>query len=383
MQLALCLPGVLALIIWRLSLRHVDVENLGSYGLPPALPLAWYLALALSVLGAVTAAAARRSSGLIIFGYVTVVVVILYGTVPVLSGQPHYAWVYKHIGVVRYLEAHGQVNLNVDIYNRWPGFFALGAMFSRLVGRTDPETYASWAELVFVLLDGALVMTVVKAVAREVRIAGGAALFFILTNWVGQTYYSPQALTFALGLALTAVVLRHLTVDGARFSQRLTRLIERVGRVPQLAVHKDATVKWPRWAAITIVLSLDAMIVASHQLTPYVLLVSTALLMLAGVIRPSWMLGAMAAITLSYLAANFSYIQHHFGFFTSLDPFNNVQRVRAYNQAPSAGKTFNTHAELLAILVLLAGGLCASVRLLRRGLLASIRHQGELLLGFG
>ena len=56
-----------------------------------------------------------------------VIAIILYGTVPMLSAQPHYGWVYKHIGVVRYLEAHGKANPSIDIYNRWPGFFALEA----------------------------------------------------------------------------------------------------------------------------------------------------------------------------------------------------------------------------------------------------------------
>lgn len=368
-RLVLCLPALIALVIWRLSLRHVTVANLGNYGLPPALPIAWYLALSVSVVGAVTAITARRTTGLMMVVYIIVVAIILYGTVPVLSAQPHYAWVYKHIGVVRYLEVQGKAKPSIDIYNRWPGFFALAAAFSRVAGRSNPVTYVSWAELFFLLLDAVLVMAAVKAIARDLRIAAGAALFFILTNWVGQTYYSPQAFTFALGLALIVVMARQLRVDGARRSKRVTLWIERVGRVPQLSVQTDTTAKWPRWAAITVVLSLDAVIVASHQLTPYMLLGGIALLVLAGVVRPWWVLMWMAIMTFAYLGANFNFVQHNYGVFNSIDPFNNVQRVTAYNQAPSAGKTFNTHAELLAAATLWLIGVCASICLLRRGLL--------------
>ena len=336
-RLALSLPVVVALVVWRLSLRHVDVANLGSYGLPPALPITWYLALSLSVVGAVTAITARRTSGLIMVVYVVAIAIILFGTVPVLSAQPHYAWVYKHIGVVRYLEVHGKANPSVDIYNRWPGFFALGAAFSLVAGRPNPETYASWAELFFLLLDVILVMAAVKAITREIRIAAGAGLIFIATNWVGQTLYSPQAFAFALGLALIVITLRQLRVDGTSYSKRLTRLIERVGRVPQLSVQTDTTIKWPHWAAITAVLSLDAVIVASHQLTPYMLLFGIALLMLAGVVRPWWVLIVMAIMTVAYLAANFTFIQHNYGLFTSIDPFNNLY-VAKYTETPSAGK---------------------------------------------
>jgi hypothetical protein len=372
--LALSLPAVIALVIWRFSLLHVDVSNLGDYGLPPVLPITWYFALLLSVVGAITAITVRRTSGLIMVGYVVVVAIILFGTVPVLSAQPHYAWVYKHFGVVRYLEAHGKVNPSVDIYNRWPGFFALGAVFSRLAGRPNPETYAGWAELFFLVLDAVVFMAAVKAITREVRIAAGAGLFFVVTNWVGQTYYSPQAFAFVLGLALIVIVLRQMRVDETSYSDRLTRLIERVGRVPQLSVQMDDAAKWPRWAAITAVLSLDAVIVASHQLTPYMLLISIALLMLAGVVRPWWVLMAMAIMTFAYLGANFAFIAHHYGVFTSIDPFNNLQGERLTQGAiithpPSAGKVFNTNVELLLIAALLLGSLCAVIRLLRRGVL--------------
>lgn len=374
-RLAFSLPVVIALVIWRLSLRHVDVTNLGSYGLPPALPITWYLALSLSVVGAVTAITARRTSGLIMVVYVVAIAIILFGTVPVLSAQPHYSWVYQHIGVVRYLEAHGKVNPSIDIYNRWPGFFALGAAFSSVAGRPNPEPYASWAELFFLLLDAVLVMAAVKAITREVRIAAGAGLIFIVTNWIEQTYYSPQAFAFALGLALIAVMLRQLRVNETNYSKRLIRLIERVGRVPQLSVQTDATPKWPRWAAIAVVLSLDAVVVASHQLTPYMLLAGVALLMLAGVARPWWVLMGMGIMTFAYLGANFNFIERNYGVFSSIDPLNNVFGVAASKipgfgtQAPAAGETFHTHAELLSIATLWLGALCAMIRLLRRGLL--------------
>jgi hypothetical protein len=369
-MLVLSLPMLVAIVLWRVSLLHVNPYDLGDYGLPPALPITWYLSLALAVVGAVAAITMRRTSGLIMVGYVVVVAVILFGTVPALSAQPHYAWVYKHIGVVRYLEAHGKADANVDIYNRWPGFFALGAVFSQLGGSPNPEAYAGWAELIFLLLDTFLVMAAVKAITREIRIATGAGLLFVVTNWVGQTYYSPQAFSFVLGLALIVILFRQLRVNDSTYSPRLVRLVERIGRVPQASAQEDDIAKWPRWAAIAAVLGIDAVIVASHQLTPYMLLVSIALLMLTGVIRPWWMLAAMTTITLAYFAANFSFIQHNYGVFTSIDPFNNAQGQGAtLSRTPTAGKTFNTNVELLLIAVLWLGSLCATIRLLRVGLL--------------
>lgn len=369
-MLVLSLPMFIALALWRVSLLHLNPYGLGDYGLPPALPITWYLSLALAVVGAVAAITMRRTSGLIMVGYVVVVAVILFGTVPVLSAQPHYAWVYKHIGVVRYIEAYGKVNAKVDIYNRWPGFFALGAVFSQLGGSPNPEVYAGWAELVFLVLDAVLVMAAVKAVTREIRIAACAGLFFVVTNWVGQTYYSPQAFASVLGLALTVILLRQLRVNERTYSPRLTRLVERIGRVPQLSVQMQDRARWPRWASVTAVLGLDAVIVTSHQLTPYMLLVSIALLMLVRVVRPWWMLAAMAVMTFGYLAANFSFIEHNYGVFTSIDPFNNAQSQGAtLSHSPTTGKAFNTDTELLLIAIVWLGSVGAVLRLLRCGLL--------------
>jgi hypothetical protein len=364
---ALCLPAVLGLALWRVSLLHVNVSHLGDYGLPPALPSTWYIALLISVVGAVTTIATGRTNGLIAVGYIAVITVILFGTVPVLSAQPHYAWVYKHIGVVRYLEAHGKANPKIDIYNRWPGFFSLGAVFSIVGGSPNPEVYASWAEVFFSFLDAILVMAAVKAITRDLRIATGAGLLFITTNWVGQDYYSPQAFAFVLCFALIVIMLRQLRVQDG-YSARLTRLIERVVRRAQLPPEQDSTRKWPRWAAISSVLCIDAVIVGSHQLTPYMLLVSLTLLMLAGVIRPWWVLLAMAIMTFAYLAANFNFIRTHYGVFTSIDPFNNA-RDSELTETPSAGKLFNTHTELLLIAALYLATICALVRLSRLRLL--------------
>jgi hypothetical protein len=366
--LALALPALVALVLWRLSLQRLDVSKLGEYGLPPALPIAWYVALLISIMGTVTAIIAPRTSALIMVGYILVVAVILFGTVPELSGQPHYAWVYKHFGVVRYLEVHGKANPSVDIYNRWPGFFALAAMFSQLGGSSNPEIYASWAELVFLVIDALLVMAAVKVVSRDIRIAAGAALLFVVTNWIGQTYFSPQAFAYVLYLALLVIVLRQLKVDKPSYSQRLTRLIERVGRMPQRSIHTDDPAPWPRGVAIAAVLAIDAAIVASHQLTPYMLLAGVALLMLTGVVRPWWLLGAMATMTLAYFLANLKFIEHNYGVFTSIDPFNNAQGPKI-TQSPSAGKAFNTNVELLFIVLVWLSTAFACIRLLRRELL--------------
>jgi hypothetical protein len=376
--LFLLLPAAVALALWGLSLEQVPTTNLDSYGLPPVLPIGWYAALALLVTGAVASVASERPNALLIAAYIGAIAVVLYATIPLVSDQPQYTWVYKHIGVVRYLEEHGQVDPSIDIYHRWPGFFALGAVFSAVADRANPEAYVRWAELFFTFVNLILVTAIVRSIVEDARIAGGAALFFLLTNWVGQAYFAPQALTYVLSLTFLLIALRHLSSVGAPFSRLLGKGMERIGRVRQIPLPEQQGQTWPRWVALAMVLFLDAVIVVSHQLTPYMLLGGTLLLMLGGVVRPWWLLGAAVSMTFAYFLVNYDYIDSHFRLFTSLDPFRNAQ-VTPYEQTPLPGKVLNTRAELLGILVLWVGGIWGVIRLLRRGLL--LRALPFVLLG--
>lgn len=94
-------PLTAALVLWSLSLLAIDVDLLGEYGLLRELPLAWYVALGALVLGAATAASARRPTGWVIAAYVAAVVIVVYATVPLVAEAPRFAWTYKHIGVTR------------------------------------------------------------------------------------------------------------------------------------------------------------------------------------------------------------------------------------------------------------------------------------------
>jgi hypothetical protein len=359
-------PAVVSLALWVGALGHVNVASLGEYGLPPALPVAWYLALATLIGTALVLMLRSPARPMLAIAYVALVALVLFGTVPALSGQPHYAWVYKHLGVVRYLELTGHTHASVDIYNRWPGFFALAAGISTLAGRANPEPYAGWADLFFMWADLLLVVVATRAIVRDQRIAVAGGLLFVLTNWVGQTYYSPQAFAYALWLALLTILLTQLGTGREAPASRASSAVRRLARRAQLAPIA-AQGEWPRPAAIAIVIAIDAVIVASHQLTPYVVLVSTALLMILGSVRPRWPLLVMGAMTFGYLALNLRFIEHNYGLLSSVDPFNNVQGPKI-GGSPSPGKVFNTDVELIFIAVVWLCTIASVAALFRRGL---------------
>lgn len=267
---AALVPLLGAILAWAFSLHTIPTRNLGIYGLPPALPAIWYAALAVLICGAVTTIWSRHPNGLIVALYIAAIVVVLYATVAAITAVPHYPWVYKHIGVTRFINANGGVAFaSGDIYNRWPGFFALASAFSSIAG-VDPLSFAAWAEPFFALVDALFVAAIARAITRDVRVAGYAALIFTLGSWVGQAYFAPQAAAYTLAFALLLVFVRSFT--GGDTKPPLRRLMERVTRRSQPALVFAEPLPWSRMTSIVIVLGLDVAIVATHQLTPYVLL---------------------------------------------------------------------------------------------------------------
>ncbi|MET0415365.1 MAG: hypothetical protein ABW022_05030, partial [Actinoplanes sp.] len=107
------------------SVRDQQVDNHGDIGLPPELPLIWYFSLAAVTAGAGVTLAGRHFDRARSAAYLTGLVAVLYGTILVAADVPRYPWVYKHIGVARYIDLHGSIDWSIDIYHRWPGFFSL------------------------------------------------------------------------------------------------------------------------------------------------------------------------------------------------------------------------------------------------------------------
>lgn len=380
--LATLVPLVLAVGAWALSLSNIDLYHLDDYGLPPELPYAWYAALGVCVIGGALAAS-LRAPGWVIGLYVLGAIVVLFATLPLLAEQPHYTWSYKHIGVVRLLEATGQVDPGIDIYNRWPTFFAFMASFSVVggPGALDPTHYAAWSELFFTVMTGALLGASARAITGSALTAGLAALVFVLANWVGQTYFSPQAFAFMLTLAVDWVVITQLASSPNRLGRRVALIAGKAVRRPAAVLGTDPlpAPTWTRAQAVGVIALLVAAIVSAHQLTPYLLVAQLLVLTVVGVVRPPWLVALVAALTALYLVPNYNWVAHNFGLFTSFDPFNNSKHETIYNETPLAGKHFNARAgQLLGLLVWAAAALSA-VRLARR----EIGTRLLLLVGLG
>jgi hypothetical protein len=314
-------PLVGALGVWALSLERINPNMLGKGGLPPVLPLSWYGALAVLISGASLTIWARRPNPWLMIAYIIATIVILYGTVPAITHVPQYSWLYKHVGVARLIAAHGGLQRNVDIYNRWPGFFALAASFSSWA-HLDPLSFAAWAQPFFALLNAVMVGAVGLAIGRDLRVAGYSALIFTIGNWVGQGYFAPQAAAFTLTMALMLVFVCSFVSGTIR--EKLAATVARIVRRPQPPQQLASSLGWTAVVSSVVVLTLDVAIVVTHQLTPFMVLIEIGALLLLGVTRARWLILAMTLITVGFLAPNLTYMAHHYGLFTGFNPVNNL-----------------------------------------------------------
>lgn len=320
-----------AMLLWGVALALTGEDLEGNRGLLTTFPLIWYVAVAAVVALCIWAVAARKMAS---YGFLsastTGLVAMLYASAPMVVSVPRLPWSYKHIAVTNYIGATGQVDPSIDIYNRWPGFFSVSAFMGEVVGYRDAVDYAALAEFGFALLDVVVVLAIARALTSNPRIYWTATLVFTLTNWVNQNYYSPQAFSYTLYLTMCLIALTFLRSTPVRIASmiegRLQRLHERFQRglptAPQTEpVHTSRAMVLP--AAVAILL-LQAVTVVSHQLTPYMVILSLFPLFVFGYFRPKWIGPVLALMAFAYLLPNFDFVANKYGVFSGFDFFKNA-----------------------------------------------------------
>lgn len=254
------LPAAVAL--WLLSLRNVDLSQMGDLGLLQVLPVPFWAALALLVLGFCVAAGDRRTPHACFATYVLALITLIHATPPMLYGELRYSWAWKHVAVTDAMIRHnGEVPYagGFGIYNQWPGFFQFNALLLRAVGLESPVAYALWAQLLAnVLMLGPLLL-IYRSITTDRRLIWGAVWIYYSCSWVGQDYFAPQAFTFLLYAALIALVLKQLSSS----------------TIPHRGASRPG---WPPRRFMLLIV-IEAAIISSHQLTPLMLI--TALLVLS------------------------------------------------------------------------------------------------------
>ncbi|MFJ1702660.1 glycosyltransferase [Kitasatospora sp. NPDC088346] len=267
----------LGLALWLVSLTGVRIDRMGALGLIQALPPLYWAAVVVLTLGFVAVLRAPRLPQRWAGGYVVGLIAVIHATPSILYPELRYAWAWKHVAIIDAMMRHdGAVpgSSDMDVYDQWPGFFQLNALFLRATGLHSALGYASWYPLLAnLLLLGPLLM-IYRTFTKDPRLVWGGVWLYFSTAWVGQDYFSPQAFAYFLFLTVLALVLRRLAdrraADPAAMPPGGARALSRPAEEPRRA-------GW-RPVPFVLVTLLIAAIVCSHQLTPLMLISFLAML---------------------------------------------------------------------------------------------------------
>ena len=265
-----------AILLWLLSLRHVNLRGMGDLGLLQVLPVLFWVALGLLTLGFTVTLWAERITRVLPTVYVLTLITILHATISVLYPTLRYQWSWKHVAVVDAMLRHAGPVTNpgfLNIYNYWPGFFVMNGFVLHFTGLQTAMGYARWATpAANVLMIGPLVL-LYRTITRNRKLIWGAIWIYFSCSWIGQDYFAPQTFAFLLFVTMIGLVLKQL---------------------PQATPGKHPV---PAWAAppppdiggsakgwspglFVMVVLMQLVIVSSHQLTPLMVIVTLAALSL-------------------------------------------------------------------------------------------------------
>lgn len=269
-----------ALSLWTLSVRGIDPRAMTSLGLVSVLPATAILALALLATSFCFTVWRRPASSALLAGHVVALIFMLYALPALVEPAARFAVTWRHAGVMQAILDGGHIDASRNPYFEWPGFFALAGFAVKAAGASGVLATANWAPLGFELLYLGPLLLILRTLTIDARLVWLAAWVFYLGNWIGQDYFSPQAFAYLLYLIALAILVTWMRPGWP-------------GSRTRPAVQA---------ALVGVVLLLFAAMVTSHQLTPFALLGSATVLVVAKRCTARGLPIAMAVLLLSWLA---------------------------------------------------------------------------------
>ncbi|GHC41387.1 lipopolysaccharide biosynthesis protein [Streptomyces cinnamoneus] len=346
------LAGALALYWLPLTaVGEVDLDGMGGFGLVSVLPVATLLGAGLLVVCFAGALSLPRPRPWLLLTVLLVTVVSLHAVPALLEDRPRFATAWQHLGFLDFIDRTGVAAPDLDARWSWPGFFALAAFAARACGVQDLTEVLRWWPLAVQLLCLAPLWLLMRAVRASWRATWTALWLFALSGWVGQDYFSPQSLNYLFYLLFVAVLLVWFRWPG----QLRGRLLPGEQEVAPAG-------RGTRVVLLALAIVLFTASVASHQLTPFVMLGVVTALVLVRRLSPTGLpllCGVLLVVWVGFLAE--PYWSGHFD-----DLFGGLGSLGGNLSSSVSGRIEGgsaTHKMVLYVRVALAGGVLACAAL--------------------
>jgi hypothetical protein len=308
------------LLLWAVSFQNIDFSNMNDLGLVSVLPPTFFIAFLLLVVSFSFLVNRQQTQFWVLILHIVVLVFMLHGTPAVVYETLRYAWSWKHVGIVDYIQRYGSVDptIYLNVYHQWPGFFALSAFITEVTGFESALSFANWAQVFFNLFNLGALLLIMKSLTQDQRLVLLCLWFFFLTNWVGQDYFSPQALTFSLYLVMLGICLgwfKSTTLPSKLAIKRFLRFNWIASLLHQLLIRAALNEIPNRQAQLLeraglmlIAIIVLAIIVFSHPLTSIMAISSLTVLVVFHRLNASTLPILMFILTvtwISYMAVTF------------------------------------------------------------------------------
>ncbi len=285
--IVLTLAGALLTV---LSVNQVDPLKSGPLGLIEGMPFQYLAGIALMLVAFGIALTREHLNRPLLAAQIFLVILALYGVASLTEGVARLPTGWVHAGFIDHIQRNDHILEDYDARFVWPGFFAFGAMLNELAGTLQSDDFLAWAPLVQVLLYAVPVWVIARGIGAPLRAAWLATMLFMLLNWVGQDYYSPQGINMLFALCFLAVLIRVFFSDSPLvppwlrglteplLASRAPNLLTRLKNINLTAAFPDrirATGKQEAALVGALVICFIATVV-SHQLTPFFVIVVTA-----------------------------------------------------------------------------------------------------------
>jgi hypothetical protein len=269
-----------ALGIWVWAIQGIHASRIGGTGFIDAVHPTFFVATSLLALAFVTALASPRTPRWLLVLQVASLIAMLYATVVIVEPLPRFNTAWIHAGFTDYIAQHGQTLPSYDARFSWPGFFSFTALLSRAAGLQSPVELLRWTPVYSNAVYAIGVYAIATTATKNERARWLAVWLFLSFNWVGQDYFSPQGFANLLAICCIVILLRWFrTPVPSPADAHFPRTVSLLGRAPDEVVAEDADPK-RRMLLLALLLVLFGTSVVSHQLTPPVIVIWVAVLVI-------------------------------------------------------------------------------------------------------
>ncbi|HXA59197.1 MAG TPA: hypothetical protein VNW94_08565 [Streptosporangiaceae bacterium] len=275
---------VLGVALFWLPLTGVHLDAMNGYGLIGVLPAATLLGAALLVVAFLITLGFARPHRRLLTVQVVVLLFSLHYVAQSLEAYARFPTAWQHAGLIEYIARNRTTSWDLDARFTTPGFFAFIAFGMKAVGQHDIEPLLRYAPVLTELMYLIPFMLILRTLRATWRAKWFAAWLFVVANWVGQDYLSPQAFAYLLYMYFVAILVnwfrnpiettrrpgrRAAQGTGSGFFWRVYDVVfgpKDPGELPAPSVPLGE-----RRILLVLVVLLVAAGTAAHQLTPFLM----------------------------------------------------------------------------------------------------------------